>query len=726
MYSSELQGIRHAWDIYKRHTKSNNITNALVIREDDLTFVTLRNGEVPLEHNYGYGLYYNDCRFLSVYLLKINGIPSTQILSSDERGFESTVIMTNPEFKDCNGNLIAPETLIITRNTLIPGYLMETITIENFSQSEVLMDLSLEFNCDFNDIFTVRGINKPENGTLIPVKYGNGKLNFSYIGQDGHARNTVIGFEPFPTNEKNGVCTFRLRLGPNASSSIKVNMSVEDLAPGEKPKHEIADIDKKIGMIKRSYAMVRECCNNIPTSNNIFNNIIERSLSDLNMMRMSIDNILFESAGVPWYDALFGRDSIISALQILPFEPDIARSTLLVNSKFQGRQIDDWRDEQPGKMLHELRVGELANVGVIPQTPYYGTVDATPLFLILLATYIDWTGDLDFFKSMEKTVDAALAWINKYGDLDGSGFTSYTSRSSKGLYNQGWKDSWDAVSHSDGSIAVHPIALAEVQGYVYLAKRRISSLYELLGRIEDSRQLQYEAASLKTKFNERFWMKDKKYLAEALDKNGMCDIISSNPGQALWSGIIEPDKAKLVVDRLFQEDMFTGWGIRTLSTNERRYSPLGYHNGTVWPHDNSLIAMGLRNYGFLDELSTLFTSMYQASSIFSEYRLPECFGGFPRIKYNVPVNYPVACSPQAWSSGTIPYMLIASLGIVPDALNNRLTLMRPHLPPWLDRVRFTNIRVGNAQTDVEFRRIERDTLAIVTRKQGPIDVLIEY
>lgn len=726
MYSSGVQGIRHAWDIYKRHTKSNSITNALVIRENDLTFVTLRNGEVPIENNYGYGLYYNDCRFLSGYQLKINGIPSTQILSSDERGFESTVIMTNPEFKDYGGTVIVPETIVITRNTLIPGRILETITMENFSQSEVILELSLEFDCDFNDIFTVRGINEPASGNLVPVRYADGKLYFSYVGQDGHARNTIIEFDPSPDTEKDGACTFRVRLGPYGSGSIKVSIIVEDLAPGEKAKHASIDVSQRIGQIKRSYAVARECCNNIPTSNNIFNNIVERSLADLNMMRMSIDGDKFESAGVPWYDALFGRDSLTAALQILPLEPDVARSTLLLNARYQARQRDDWRDAQPGKMLHELRLGELANLGVIPQTPYYGTVDATPLFLILLAEYIDWTGDLDFFKGLVKTVDSAVEWINLYGNLDGSGFTSYTSYSPKGLYNQGWKDSWDAVSHSDGTIAVHPIALAEVQGYVYMAKRRIAGLYELLGRIEDARQLQYEATVLKRKFNERFWMDDKKYFAQALDKGGACDVVSSNPGQALWSGIVDPEKAKYLVDRMFREDMFTGWGIRTLSMNERRYNPLGYHNGTVWPHDNSIIAAGLKKYGFLDEMSVLFTSMYQASAVFSEYRLPECFGGFPRSKYNVPVYYPVACSPQAWSSGTMPFMLMSSLGIIPDALSGRLTLAKPHLPPWLDRVRFTNLKVGGGMADLEFRRVERDTLANVTRKRGPIDVLIEY
>jgi len=726
MATNRLRGIHEAWDIYKRHTQSINITDELVIRENDLTFVTLQNGEIPILNNYGYGLYFNDCRYLSGYLLKVNGMPSTQILSSDERGFESTVIMTNPEFKDCDGKLIAPETIIITRDTVIPGFIRETITVENFNQFDVTLDLLLEFDSDFNDIFTIRGVNEPADGVALPIKYEAGKLYLSYKGQDGHWRNTRIEFDPAPTVSEGGSCTFRFSLKQNGARVVRINIFVEDLKPGQLPVKADVDVEKLINKIKRSYAVVKECCNNIPTSNNIFNNIMERSLADLNMMRMTLDGFRYHSAGVPWYDALFGRDSIISALQILPFEPTVAKSTLLVHAKYQGSRPDEWRDEQPGKILHELRVGELANLGMIPQTPYYGSVDATPLFLILMAEYVDWTGDLRLFHDLIKNVDAALEWIDNYGDLDGSGFTSYTSRSSKGLFNQGWKDSWDSVSHSDGSLAAHPIALAEVQGYVYMAKRRIARLYELVDRHGDASRLNDDAEILRKKFNDRFWMNEKKYFAEALDKDGRCEVISSNAGQALWSEIVDPEKAKDVAHRMFDEDMFTGWGIRTLSSAERRYNPLGYHNGTVWPHDNSIIAMGLRKYGFLEELSLLFTSMYEASSIFSEYRLPECFGGFPRSRYSIPVNYPVACSPQAWSSGALPYMLLAVLGITPDALTGRLMLDRPHLPPWLDRVRFKNIKVGEALTDLEFRRIENSTLVNVTKKQGSLNVLIEY
>ncbi len=726
MESAKRRGLREAWDIYKRHTRSIDISDELVIRENDLTFVTLPNAEIPTQNNYGYGLYYNDCRFLSGYLLTIMGVTLTQILSSDERGYGSTVIMTNPEFKDCHGNAIGSETIIITRDTVIPDYIVETITVENFNQFDVTLDLSLEFDSDFNDIFTIRGIIEPADGELLPIKYGDGKLILSYKGQDGHLRKTTIEFDPSPTKVEGGSCNFALDIRSYGSRVIKVNIFVEDQTPGEHPERVSIDAQKKINMIKRAYAMVKECCNNIPTNNNIFNSIMERSLADLNMMRMKLDGYMYHSAGVPWYDALFGRDSLISALQLLPFDAEPARSTLLLLSKYQGSKVDDWRDEQPGKILHELRVGELANLSLIPQTPYYGSVDATPLYLILLAEYIDWTGDIRLFQDLIKNVDAAIEWIDRYSDLDGSGFTSYASHSPKGIFNQGWKDSWDSVSHSDGSIAAHPIATAEVQGYVYMAKRRIAGLYEHIGRQDDANRLRRDAVSLKEKFNDRFWLNDKKYFAEALDKSGTCDVISSNPGQALWSGIVEPEKAKFLVDRMFQEDMFTGWGIRTLSSKERRYNPLGYHNGTVWPHDNSIIAMGLRKYGFFNELSALFTCMYDAARLFSEYRLPECFGGFSRTTYSVPVNYPVACSPQAWSSGAIPLMLMASLGITPDAMNGRLMLTRPHLPPWLDRVQFTNIKIGNALTNLEFRRIEEDTLVNVTGKHGALNVQIEY
>jgi glycogen debranching enzyme len=718
--------IREAWDIYKRHTRSNNITNELVIRDDELTFVTLQNGEIPVTENYGYGLYYHDCRYLSGFLIKLMDVPPTRILSSDERGFRSTLVATNPEIKDCEDRLVEKETVLGSMVTVIPGRVQHTHTVQNFNTFDITLNLTYEFDADFADMFTIRGIAPPTRGKVLPARYDGKNLYLSYEGEDRHVRNTIITFDPAPTKVEGRLCTFELSIESQKSRTVHVNISVEDIKPGISPEKPVVNTEQRMNKILRSYVAALECCNNIPTSNNIFNSIMVRSLADLNMMRMSIDGDLYHSAGVPWYDTLFGRDSIISALQLLPFEAGVAKSTLLVNAKYQGKKTDDWRDEEPGKMLHELRLGELANLNLIPQTPYYGTVDATPLFLILLSEYVNWTGDTGVLKQLESNVDAALKWIDEYADPDKRGFTFYTVKSDSGIYNQGWKDSFDAVSHSDGTLAKKPVALAEVQGYVYMAKKSLAPLFRLLGREKDAARLETEAAALKDRFNKRFWMDDKKYFAQALDADGLCDVISSNPAQCLWTGIIDPKYAKPLVDRLFRDDMFTEWGIRTLSSGERRYNPLGYHNGTVWPHDNSIIAMGLKKYGFVNEMSILFTGMYEAVRTFENYRLPECFGGLPRSKYSIPVKYPVACSPQAWSSGAIPFMFTASLGIAPDALNNRIIINKPHLPAWLDDVQFNNIKVGNTLTDLDFKRIEAETLINVSKKGGNIDVIIEY
>jgi glycogen debranching enzyme len=723
---SRQWGIREAWDIYKKHTRSNNITNELVIRDDELTFVTLQNGEIPVTDNYGYGLYYHDCRYLSGFLIKLMGVPPTRILSSDERGFRSTLVATNPEVKDCNGKLIEKETILGSLVATIPGCVQHRQTINNFNTFATTMNLTYEFDADFADMFTIRGIAPPTNGKVLPPRCDGKRLYLSYKGEDGHLRNTIIEFDPAPTKVEGRSCTFELNIEPQGSQTVNVVISVEDNRPGQGPERPVVNVEQRMNKILRSYVSALECCNNIPTSNNIFNRVMVRSLADLNMMRMSLDGDMYHSAGVPWYDTLFGRDSIISALQLLPFDAGVARSTLLVNAKYQGRKTDNWRDEEPGKILHELRTGELANLNLIPQTPYYGTVDATPLFLILLSEYVSWTGDMELPKRLENNVNAALKWIDDYADIDNRGFTSYSVKSGSGIYNQGWKDSFDSISHSDGTLAKKPIALAEVQGYVYMAKKRLAPLLKLLGREQDATRLDREAEALKSRFNRRFWMEDKKYFAQALDADGLCDVISSNPAQCLWTGIIDGRYAKSLVDGIFRDDMFTEWGIRTLSSGEKRYNPLGYHNGTIWPHDNAIIAMGLKKYGFDNEMSILFTGMYEAVQTFENYRLPECFGGLPRSNYSVPVKYPVACSPQAWSSGTMPFMFAASLGIEPDALNNRLIIKKPHLPSWLNDVQFNNLKVGKTLTDLDFKRIEDETLINVSKKSGDIEVIIEY
>jgi glycogen debranching enzyme len=712
--------------IHEAHTVVKDILGALVIRDGSLTLVTAQNGDIPVHENHGFGLYYRDCRFLSGYVLTCNGRSPISILSSDEKSYAGITVLTNQRYVDKGGRTVEKETLGIRRDRIIPGMLDEKITVTNYNEFETDVELALEFESDFDDIFTVRGITRPTNGRVLTPAYEPGQLTLRYIGEDGHRRNTRITFNPAPSDVKEGTALFRLRIGPRKSDSIGVRIYAEDMPP-DVPSHlDDQHIQKRIRGIKASYADTMECCSNIQTDNGIFNKIFLRSLSDLRMLYMGQPVNIFYSAGVPWYDALFGRDSILSAMQVIPYNPEVARSTLKVLAGLQGKKTDDWRDEQPGKILHELRVGEQANLNNIPDTPYYGSVDSTPLFLILLAEYIDWTGDMGLFNELQGNVDAALRWIDTYGDLDGSGLISYTKNSTNGLYNQCWKDSFDSISHSDGSLAAHPIAAAEVQGYVYMAKRRMANLLERVGRHNDAGRLRRDAVNLRWKFNNDFWMKSEKYFAEAIDKNGQCDVVSSNPAQALWSEIIEPEKVGMVVDRIFREDMFSGWGIRTLSSKEKRYNPLGYHNGTIWPHDNSIIAMGLNKYGFKEELSVLFTSMYEAAGFYPIYRLPELFGGFQRGEYDVPIKYPVACSPQAWSAGTIPYMLSASLGFVPDALNMRLTLYKPKLPPWLHTVKISKLIVGDAYTQLEFKREGESTLVNVVDKRGNLEVNIVY
>ena len=710
---------------YKKHTRSVNIIGALVIRENNLTMVTLPNGNIPLANNYGYGIYYNDCRFLSGYVLKINGKRMTEILSSDQNNYEATTYLTNPDFYDRNGKEVSKETLSVAREVAVPGCALESITVYNFNSFTVALDLTLELASDFSDIFVVRGVMRRTCGR--PEMKCDGKsLLMSCVGEDGHRRITRVRFSPEPSSISSGLCTFSFDLGPRRSHNIIVSIFFEEELPdGTARKPSDLGIARMLRDIAESYAVEAQRIRHMHTNNSLFNRILSRSLLDLRMLKAERDGLMFYSAGVPWYDALFGRDSLTAAIQALPYYHEIARDTLLLLARYQGKKHDGWRDEEPGKIPHELRVGELANLNRIPQTPYYGSVDSTLLFLVLLSEYVDWTGDLELFNGLIGSVGSALAWIDSSSKAI-PGFVSYATKSRFGLYNQGWKDSWDAVMHSDGTLARHPVAMAEVQGYAYMAKRRIATLFDRIGRRDDAARLMAEADELKKRFNEEYWMDDKGFFAMALDADGRCDVISSNPARCLWTGIVEDRYVRPVVERIFKPDMFTGWGIRTLSSGEVRYNPLGYHIGTVWPHDNSLIANGLCRHRFYGEFSRIFSAMYEAASAYSLFRLPELFAGFDRGKHNVPIKYPVACSPQAWSAGTIPYMLAGALGYRPDALNRKLTLVNPYLPPWLNKVTIENLMVGDASVSLEFEQKAAGTVVEVLEKKGDLKILVEY
>jgi glycogen debranching enzyme len=479
--------------------------------------------------------------------------------------------------------------------------------------------------------------------------------------------------------------------------------------------------------LRRSYEDFERDSTQVVTDNELFDQLLARCIRDVRALSTRTgDGHMMLAAGIPWYVTLFGRDALIASHQLLSVNPDLARDTLELLARHQGTKEDPWRDEEPGKILHEIRHGELAGSGAVPHTPYYGSIDATPWFLILYGAHLRWTGDLEFARALLPNAEAALRWIDDYGDRDGDGFVEYQTRSPGGIRNQGWKDSHDAIVHADGRIAETPIALSEVQAYVYLAKLRMADVYEALGDDPKAEFLRGQAHELKGRFNSAFWMEDEQFFAGALDRDKrQVRTVMSNPGHALYCAIADDDKARSTAKRLLAPDMFSGWGIRTLSKSAAAYNPMSYHNGSVWPHDNALIAAGLKRYGFVRSTNRVATALFDAAIHADYMRLPELFCGFTRRSPNKPVSYPVACSPQAWAAGSPFLMLQSMLGISARAERNLLTVNEPHLPPWLHTVELRNLRVGSSRITLLFRREGDITSFSLLQREGDIRVVME-
>ena len=446
-------------------------------------------------------------------------------------------------------------------------------------------------------------------------------------------------------------------------------------------------------------------CARITTDNELFDRFIDASVRDLHALMMPAAGGTLPAAGIPWYVAPFGRDSLLASSEALMINPEVARGTLLALAALQAQTDEPWRDAEPGKILHELRVGELARTGHIPHTPYYGTVDATPLFLMIAGGYYRWTLDIETLASLRPALEAALGWIDEWGDRDGDGFIEYDRRSPAGLQNQGWKDSHNSVVHSDGSLAQGAIALVEAQGYVYEAKVRIADVYDAFGEPERASQLRAEAATLRASFNDAFWDPDEDFFAMALDgRKRQVRSVSSNPAHCLYCGIVDDDKAARVAERLMAPDMFSGWGVRTLASSSRAYNPMSYHNGSVWPHDNAIAAAGLKRYGFHAATARIASGLFEVAATARDFRLPELFCGFHRDESPAIVSYPVACIPQAWAAAA-PFMLVqAMMGVSAHAPSNTLTVDRPMLPDWLESLELRDVRIGRSRVSLSFRR----------------------
>jgi glycogen debranching enzyme len=446
-------------------------------------------------------------------------------------------------------------------------------------------------------------------------------------------------------------------------------------------------------------------CARITTDNDMFDRFIDASIRDLHALMMPAADSALPAAGIPWYVAPFGRDSLLASCESLMINPEVARGTLLALAQLQAQRNESWRDAEPGKIPHELRVGELARTGHIPHTPYYGTVDATPLFLMTAGGYYRWTLDIETLARIRPALDAALAWISEWGDRDGDGFVEYERRSPAGLRNQGWKDSHDSVVHADGSLARGPIALVEAQGYVYEAKLRIAEVYDGFGEPDRADELRAEARLLRDAFNDAFWDPHEGFFVLALDgRKQQVRTVTSNPAHCLYAGIIDDDKAALVAERLMAADMFSGWGIRTVASSSRAYNPMSYHNGSVWPHDNAIAAAGLKRYGFHAATARIASALFEVASAAHDFRLPELFCGFHRDDSPAIVSYPVACIPQAWAAAA-PFLLVQSMmGVSAHAPSNTLTVDRPMLPDWLESVELRGVRVARSRVTLSFRR----------------------
>ncbi|HXJ66922.1 MAG TPA: amylo-alpha-1,6-glucosidase [Actinomycetota bacterium] len=702
-------------------------SRTLAIKEGETFLYTDTEGNLDDRKELGLGFYHRDTRFLSHFLLKVGGRSPVLLSSSSDRSYLAHVDLTNPELFDDEGEPVAPQqTLNVRRIRTINGRLYERIRVKNYHPRPVVVDVDLSFGADFADVFEVRGLARERTGTYEPPVADGKVVSFAYRGLDGRRRETRIelGSDPDVSEVVGDLAhvRFRLKLGPYQTRLL--SLTVEPIIDEHRPPR--IDFDAAVHDLRRSYEDWEREATRVVTDNELFNQLLDQGLRDLRALYTPVDGGGVLAAGIPWYVTTFGRDGLIAAHQLLMINPRLTRDVLVVLAHHQGWERDDWRDEEPGKILHESRQGELAAAGLIPHTPYYGSVDSTPWFLILAAQYLRWTGDVTFARELEPAIDAALGWIDHHGDADGDGLVEYVRRSPGGIRNQGWKDSVDAVLHADGTRAEPPIALVEVQAYVHLAKLRIADVYEALGRPERARRLQVEAAELRERFHRAFWMPDERYYAMALDGDKrQVRTVTSNPGHALYCDILDPEPAQELARRLLAPDMFSGWGVRTMSKSAAAYNPMSYHNGSVWPHDNALIAAGLKRYGFARATNRIATGLFDSAIHAEHLRLPELFCGFTRRSPNKPVAYPVACSPQAWAAGSPFLMLQSMLGISARAHENLLTVNHPQLPAWLNAVELQNLRVGDSRITLLFRRDGDITGFSLLQREGDVRVVME-
>lgn len=707
---------------YIRASSSLADDRTRVLMNGDTFAIFDRSGDIQPVGSGQQGIFHKETRHLSRLEMRLCGLRPLLLSSTiREDNVLFAVDLTNPDLKLASGESVPRGALHIYRTKFLTDVgCYDRITLHNYGDTPLDVELSFEFEADFADIFEVRGQKRNRRADALPEEVGRGAVTLAYEGLDRIRRITRVECSVASCNVRKGEMDVTVHLDSQGETSFTVTVECgRDGADEHQGSYEEA-LQRVIR--KRSAGPLAEV--DIHTSNEKFNEWLRRSQADLAMMVTSTPFGPYPYAGVPWFSTMFGRDGIITALELLWLAPSIARGVLSYLAATQAAICDAERDAEPGKILHEMRKGEMANLREVPFGRYYGTIDATPLFIVLAAAYYERTGDMEFLRSIWSNIRAALRWIDHYGDRDGDGFVEYERQTEHGLVQQGWKDSDDSIFHSDGKLAAGPIALCEVQGYVYAAKRGIAAVAKDMGYADEAERLRVEASELREKFSAMFWSDELSMFALALDgEKRQCRVRSSNAGQCLFSGIASDAQHRRMSDSLLSPAFFSGWGIRTIETGEKRYNPMSYHNGSVWPHDNAVIAFGALYSAEKDLALRLMSGLLDLSAEVDLNRLPELICGFGRRPGKGPTLYPVACSPQAWAAGAVFMVLQACLGLEIRALESRIYLHHAALPETLKQVLIRNLKIGKGSVDLSFER-DSDTVGVnVLRRTGDVDIV---
>jgi glycogen debranching enzyme len=706
----------------------STLTNepTLVLKEGDSYAIFGPMGDIDSKLHKAQGLVSEGTRFVSRLELRINGRRPLLLGSSVTRDNARAVCdLTNPDIVE-DGKVVLPRGSLHVRRDrfLLCGACYDVLLVSNFSLAPVKALIRLNFGFDFTDIFEIRGTPREKRGQLLESRADGHGILAEYHGLDGISRKTEVECDPAPRRVSGKDLELDAALAPRASTQWRLVIRCRPASGCEG--RNFAEAERAL---VEQCGVWREQCD-VRSSDEHMDAWAQRSMADLRILLTRTPRGAYPCAGVPWYCCPFGRDGIITALQTLWIQPEIAAGVLRYLAHTQADSYDPARDAEPGKILHERRTNEMANTGEVPFGRYYGSVDATPLFVVLAGAYFARTGDRELVQSIWPNIQKALAWIDKDGDPDQDGLVEYCRKSGEGLANQGWKDSGDAIFHQDGAIPAGPIAMCEVQAYVYQAKTVAAGLSRALGDPEGATEFARQAEGHRQRFEQAFWLEDvgaAGTYALALDgRKQRCRVLTSNAGHCLFSGIADAARAARVRDSLLAPEMFTGWGIRTVGDHEARYNPMSYHNGSVWPHDNAMIGAGFAKYGFRAAASQLLASWLSAASFSDLHRLPELFCGFPRQHSQGPTPYPVACSPQAWAAGSLFMLLEACLGISIDVQGMEILLDHPRLPKGVENVWVRNLRVGDTVSDLGFHRAERTgaVRVVVKRRVGKVGVVV--